>query len=444
MQATEREEIVGDRAAPSPRTKVTLADARRWADRYGQRQSILKIAEAEGVDPGTVSAWLRKLGIAIVQGQHFVKQPPLGIPQELLNLLKGGPTPAKELIRGRLWGIVASQRGDEQLDKYCLYVRLHEEGLGVEKTAEKVGIHRSTALQWRRGTDMPYLAKAALAALRNPAEERWRITPLRVGSGGNELTRWIRVPDSIAGPTDIQRVLEQLGPTDQTYERARRFGIGMDRLGSMRLELFGYLLGFMLGDASKLGGRQERFASVNIDLQLSLKHESNESLGEFLCMCVNTLGLRMHRTSDKEPTGDSRYAQQPMGAYRWSSERSPLLAWAFSVGLGLEWGETTSLSPVRMDWILGMPRGFRLRFIQALADSDATVKPYEVVLTSIPNAEFTTEVLKSLGMKSAHTIHESGKPLRTMVSRREALTLPIFNEIVKGYRYEKLNRPFVR
>jgi hypothetical protein len=90
-----------------------------------------------------------------------------------------------------------------------------------------------------------------------------------------------------------------------------------------------------------------------------------------------------------------------------------------------------------MEWIFNAPREFRLRFIQGLADSDGSVKPYEVVITSVPNADLVTKLLQSLEMTTAHTLYENGVPLRTQVNRKQAATLPIFNEIVQGYRYRK-------
>jgi len=425
-------------ASRRPHVKHTLIDAERWAEKYRQRISILKIAKEEGVDPDTVSGWLKKLGVAIRKGQHFVEQSPIRIPADLLNLLGKGPAAARELIQCRVWGVVASPKGIEQLEKYCHYVTLHREGLGVEETAARLGVHRSTVLEWRSGTDTPYLAKTALAAIQNPAEEGWKLIPVHVGSGGNELAQWISVPINIVGTDDILKVIGQLEPTQETYERAGRFAIRRDQIESMRLDLFGYLLGFMLGDASKLGGEQERFTSVNVDLQLSLKHESNQRLGEFLCMCVNSLGLRMHRTADKQPSGESKFAQQPIGAYRWNSERSPLLAWMFSVCLGLRWGQRTSVDQVKMNWIDRMPKSFILRFVQALADSDGSVKKYLVEIASMPNAEFITSLLHHLGLTNTYTRHENGKPMRTVIRAIEAANLPVFNEFSRGYRFDRL------
>jgi hypothetical protein len=202
-----------------------------------------------------------------------------------------------------------------------------------------------------------------------------------------------------------------------------------------RSELFAYALAMMLGDSGKEGGKQKRVTSTNLDLELTQKQETNERLGEFTCMCINSLGIEMERIKDKAPTGAASKAKEPKAAYRWTSERSPLLAWMTSVGLGLTDDQRTSTDQVHMDWIFTMPREFKIRFVQGLADSDGTVKPSEVIITSVPNADFLTKLLRDRGMSTAHTIYEYGKPLRTMVNRKQAATLPVFNEFVQGYRY---------
>jgi hypothetical protein len=91
-----------------------------------------------------------------------------------------------------------------------------------------------------------------------------------------------------------------------------------------------------------------------------------------------------------------------------------------------------------MDWILEAPLSFRKRFVQALADSDGRVNSYVVEIVSVPNAEFFTHLLHTLGLASAYTRIEYGQPLRTIVRAKEAAALPIFNEFVKSYRYERL------
>ncbi len=315
---------------------------------------------------------------------------------------------------------------------------MHKQGTGVNETARKLGVYKDTLLDWRNGTEQPYLVKVANQTLISPPKPGWKLLPLRIASGGNEQKDWIQVPQSIHGYNDIRTVIRQTRPLEKVYERAIKFGLSEQSLRLMRNELFAYLLGMMLGDSGKLGGKEQRFSSMHVDLQLTKKKPSNYELGDFVCTCANSVGIAMDRIRDKQPTGETRTSRVPTPAFRWSSERSPLLAWMFSVGLGLKWNETTTKNCVRMDWIFDTPYNFRKRFIQAVADSDGTVRPYAVEIVSVPNTEFVIRLLRSLGMTSARMRIENGKPLRSIVRINEAAKLPIFNEFTHGYRYEKL------
>jgi hypothetical protein len=108
--------------------------------------------------------------------------------------------------------------------------------------------------------------------------------------------------------------------------------------------------------------------------------------------------------------------------------------------MGMKAGEKTSNDPVHMDWIFDTPFGFRKRFIQGLADSDGCARDYVVEICSVPNAQFTTRLLHSLGMSSAYTRKEYDNDIRSVVRNSEAKALPIFNEFAKGYRSDKLMR----
>ena len=154
-------------------------------------------------------------------------------------------------------------------------------------------------------------------------------------------------------------------------------------------------------------------------------------------ICANSLGLQMERKRDKQPTGATAMGKHPSAAYRWASERSSLLAWMFSVGLGLNWTETTTTHQLRMNWIFDAPKLFRVRFVQGAADSDGCVK-HTVEIVSVPNSQFFANVLQGLGTTSAHCGYENHKLLKTVVSLKQAASLPIFNEFVKSYRYQKL------
>ena len=112
-------------------------------------------------------------------------------------------------------------------------------------------------------------------------------------------------------------------------------------------------MGIALGDAGKTSSSEERFASMNLDLQFTKKKPSNEMLGELVCLAANLMGMRMSRIADNT-LPDTSKQQRTYGRYRWSSERSPLLAWIVRQCLGLEKGKTTSHDEVHMDWIFGM------------------------------------------------------------------------------------------
>jgi len=415
-------------------------DRSRWEASYRQGNSIVQIAAAEQVSWETVSKWLHRLGVEIKLGRRPVQQPPLGIPPRLVALVGMGHSKILRLVREQVWGIDTTPKGIEQLRNFCQFVHLHGKGVGVKAVAKTLGVHRSTILKWRQGINQPYLAKVASSVFGKSLSPGWKLLPLRITSGGNEQKDWIRVPESIHGYNDILSVIRQTKPLEQTYDRAAKFGLSHHRIQRMRHELFAYLIGMMLGDSGKLGGKEQRFSSMHLDLQLTKKKPSNYKLGDFVCTTANSLGFAMNRIRDKQPSGATRTSRVPTPAYRWMSERSPLLAWMFSVGLGLKWNETTTLNTVRMDWILETPYNFRKRFIQAVADSDGTVRPYSVEIVSVPNTEFIIRLLRSLGMTSAHARTENGKPLRSVVTIKEAAKLPIFNEFTHGYRYQKLQK----
>jgi len=399
-----------------------------------QRMSAVAIAKAVGADPDTVSTYLKKHGIALYPGLHRVEREPPKVSVEAPQQPAGTDGPLRFLDE-RIWGADVSAHGMEQLSKYIEFLRLPL-SMGTNEVAEKLDIDKTMVKAWTEGTKLPYLVKLADVALHTTLKPGWKLLPLRLESGGNTQGPWIQVPTQIQSYDDIRAVISQLTPLDSAYQRARAFGL--EKVDELREDLFSYLLGIMGGDASKAGGKQKRFTSSNIDLHLTLKQPTNERMGEFVCICANSLGIVMDRKRDKQPTGSTRFSRHPSAAYRWTSQRSPLIAWMFNVGLGLEWDECTTLHQLRMDWIFSTPPSFRTRFVQGLADSDGTVKPSEVVITSVPNADFLTRLLQSLGMTTAHTITEAGKPLRTMVNRRQSAKLPIFSEFVKSYRYNKL------
>jgi len=430
-----------DQDAPSTRRhhwRRNNEDIQRWAELFKGGLTIVHIAERENVDPDTVSQQLHTLGLTVTQGHHMVQQLPLKYSSQFVELVGKGPDAVHEFVKDRVWGIQPSPTGERQLRNFCEFVRLHHQGLGIEEISRRISAHRSTIAHWRDGSDQPYLIRAVNDTLARIPREGWKLLPMRLSSGGGNPSEWIQVPQAICSFEDVLDVVNQLRPLETAYERAALLGIARAQIQVMRTDLFAYTLGIMVGDSAKHGGEQLRYSSMSLDLQFTRRKPTNERLGEFVLMCANSLGLKMTRIKDKSPTGRQLLARHPTPAYRWSSERSPLLAWMFSVGLGLGWGETTTMNQIRMNWIFEMPKTFRIRFVQGVADSDGCVKRSEVEIASVPNAQFFADLLQSLGMTTAHVSYEKGEPLKTMLNRKQASTLPIFNEYVKGYRYRRM------
>src|SRR5438445_1840307 len=298
-------------ARRQPYKQYRPEDASRWETSYQKGNSIVQIAAKERVNYETVAQWLHRLGVEIKLGRRPVQQPPLGIPRRLVELVGMGHSKILRLVREQVWGLDTTPKGIERLRNFCQFVHLHGKGVGVKELAKTLGVHRSTILKWRQGINQPYLAKVASSVVSKSLSPGWKLLPLRISSGGNEQKDWIQVPVSIHGYNDILSVIRQTKPREQAYERAAKFRLSEKHLRRMRVELFAYLLGIMLGDEGKEGGQQNRFASMNIDFQLTKKETPNEALGELVCMSANSLGIDIRRIKDKPPSGDTLKGKEP-------------------------------------------------------------------------------------------------------------------------------------
>lgn len=233
---------------------------------------------------------------------------------------------------------------------------------------------------------------------------------------------------------DVQKVVIAQPVHDQASRRAKRFGLG-SRIHSakIRLELLGYLLGILIGDAAKR--KTSRRSKMFIELQLTKRHYDNCRLGEYVGLCGNVVGLRFSRIGD-----NYKDARSPYGRFHWKSESSEFVYWLFTICLGLEPGQLTTWDPVKMDWILQAPRYFRLGFLQGLADSDGYVhfEKFEVHLIASPNANLIATVLASLGVGYTAEVSKGLDILKLKIN--DAFDLSIFNPRVGTYRYRLVQR----
>lgn len=253
--------------------------------------------------------------------------------------------------------------------------------------------------------------------------------------GGILKEPWLRVTNEINEFEDILKILNQIRPII-IRERLENFNLTEDVFKNLHPNLFAYFLGILIGDASKPFDKRKFGVTRRVGLSLSKKYDSNENLGEFVCLCANSLGLRMNRIKD---TQKGKRNTHPF--YRWASQSSMLIQWVFQVCLGLNDNQLTTYDSINADWIFKTTKDFKIWFIQGLADSDGFVdlQANQVGIITQPNTSLIKLILESLGVKSRKRIFD-GRLEGLMISLYDAYRLPVFNPYVRSYRFDLLEK----
>jgi len=194
-----------------------------------------------------------------------------------------------------------------------------------------------------------------------------------------------------------------------------------------------YLLGWMVGDASKSFYKSHTLA--RFELQLSRKHMQNLRLGNFVIDSISNLGVPCGRIKDSPPRSRDKFGQ-----YRWMSYFLETFAWLYTSCLGLKPDELTSYAPVKMDWLLTAPREARIWFLRGIADSDGTVnvRNRTVDLVSEPNSGLLVALFHSVGISAGTWVSKGVGVVSIPVPR--AMELSIFNPKVETHRGKLLRR----
>ncbi len=200
------------------------------------------------------------------------------------------------------------------------------------------------------------------------------------------------------------------------------------------MQMVYHLLGMLVGDAHR------SFSPIHplearVELDLCRGHPENLDLGRFLADSVNQLGVSCRRIADSKPV-----PREPHGLYRWMSSYSIIVGWIHVVCHGLNKSEKTTLTSVRMDWLLSSSPEFRLWFLRGMADSDGTVavRNKAVNIYTAPNSALVRNLLKSLG--TASTLGRSKRVDYVAISARDAMRLGIFNTKIETHRGKMLAR----
>lgn len=333
-------------------------------------------------------------------------------------------------------GIRPTERDFKRLEKFKKTIRLKLQfpKISYREIERRINIDSKVVSNWINLKETPFIVRMLEVYLElGDPKPNWKWVTLNVGFGQTLDGPWIQVPTSIHDFDDIKKVIEQLSPLPNSIERVRNF-FNVNDEKRLKLEIFAYLLGFVVGDfGKKKNYKKKRISSRNLSLKLTKKVPSNLYLGEFVKECVRALGFRMKRYKDQ------RDKATKAKRFYWESQYSIFFQWVFQVCLGLKESETTTNNPARMNWIFNTPKFFKKRFIQGISDSDGSVNFQSqcCYIYTYPNTDFLKELLSTLGIKARVNNSVYGKFLSILP--QEAIKLPIFFPNKKiSYRYSDL------
>lgn len=357
----------------------------------------------------------------------------INIDKDLVEYLKNNST---IIFVNYFYGIFLDEKDISDFNDYRKVILLRSKDLSCSEISKLINVSRRKIEHWVYDNNRPFIIRLLehYLILGKPKRDlKW----LSINStrGGLFTGPWIQVPIKVNNYNDVRLVIKQL--TRLNHNQNKLFNKNL--IYNKKENLFAYLLGVMVGDASKTGIKRKQRVIRRICLRLSKRYPTNEKFGEFVRISVNELGLRMNKCKDC-PAG--KKSIHPF--YTWISQSSPLFQWIFNGCLGLENNELTTYNPIRAKWILGSSRDFKISFLQGLADSDGFVdfSSHQVGIITEPNTYLIKNIFDSLNVKSTPKLFTRNKLWALMINANDAYRLPIFNPIIKSYRYEYLEKLF--
>ena len=328
------------------------------------------------------------------------------------------------------WEPVYDERDLLQWRRIAKAWRLRLSGQSYKDISRELGIDQRKCCALVSGRNLrPYLASMYLNAkmLAKP-RKGWKWILQCTPKPTRPYPKAVTVPEKIQSFKDIVDFLAQFPPLPADNTSLRFFDLSTEWFESNRTSLFGFLLGFLVGDAGKYyndyaKGRHNTKASLQTNMS---NNDSNDRIRRFVEIPLNL--LRLH----------TRRIRSPKDILRWTTEQSDIITWALKTCIGLKQGWRTSKNPLEMDWLFKCPREFIVSFIQGLAESDGSVDKhgYYVVLGSKPNSIFYFKLLKSKRIKSR--VHPKHHPTQVRMTLTEATEISYFSPIIKSYRYQHM------
>src|SRR3989344_3777484 len=237
------------------------------------------------------------------------------------------------------WGIKLLVKDKQDLLLFQQFIKLKNKKLSYSQISKKLKISKHTIAKWSRLESIPYAIRLCYYELDNKLPE-WSWLSINSTRGGIFTGPWIKVPNKIETFSEILDVLNQLYSLHEGEALAKKFEI--TDVQKMKPLFFAYLLGIMVGDASKDKITRMQRVTRRLTLRLTKFHSENENIGEFVSLCINSLGLRINKGKDMQPGKNNKY---PFST--WHSQSSAFFAWVFNVCLGLKNTEVTTYHKIR-------------------------------------------------------------------------------------------------
>lgn len=366
-----------------------------------ERGEVAELSKRLKTSPVTLKRYLRqgvmpKLYYWINKVPGAVKEKRLEILLERLN----GVTSEEEYYRrfNNLYfydeiSVTSDHKQNEEFArKFFEFIKEYGESGFLVDLAKRLGIGKSTIGAWLDGTQLP--TRVAYAA-RIPTEDprpgfKW--LPKKLNHITNLPEDFIQVPVEIRSPQDLLDVLDQLVPLDT--KAMRDFEREFEEL-TLPIA-FMYLLGLAVSDGSF---KNDVDYSSKVELYVSKKYSWGSTLGEGFCYAMGRIGLSAERGTDRKKVRENGRVDT---FKLYASEASPLLMWMKQALLGLTASENKKHVAIKADWILQMPREWRVAFIQGLADGDghASFRRFDAAINTTTNEVFISKLLLSIGVAS--------------------------------------------
>jgi hypothetical protein len=330
----------------------------------------------------------------------------------------------------RFWEPVYDERDLLQWRRIAKAWRLRLSGRSYKEISRELGIDQRKECALVSGRNLrPYLASMYLNAEMLPTPRAgWKWILACTPKPTRPYPKAVAVPEKIQSFKDIVDFLAQFPPLPPDNTPLRFFGLSTEWFENNRTSVFGFLLGFLVGDGGKsypeceLRSRHYYKTAMTTNMAMS---ESNLRVLRYVQLGLDALGIESHQI-------------QSNGILRWNSEASYVVTWILRACLGLKEGQRTSRNPVVMPWLASCPREFIAAFLQGLADSDGHVHKTRnyAEIASIPSSEFYQSLIEEIGQNS--NAYPIAKPTTVRMNVNVAANIPLFNPVVRSYRLERL------